>query len=78
MKSRIGEIITILNNAKRRGAILKGNSVLEKELKAIMDGVPTDCPPSNPGIFNQDGTEQTPPTPYEQEFKFKKNVACWN
>jgi len=38
IKSRIGDIVFALYIAKKRGAILKGNSKFEKELKAIIEG----------------------------------------
>lgn len=40
MKSRIGEIVYILHNAKSRGAQLKGNSKFEQELNSIINEPP--------------------------------------
>lgn len=37
IKSRIGELVWMISRAKSRGAILKGNSVFEKELNSIIN-----------------------------------------
>lgn len=61
MKSRIGELIFFLINARKRGAILKGNSAFEKELNTIINAPIVVCPKSNPVPFIK-------PTPYELEY----------
>ena len=59
---RIVEIVQTLSRAKARGAILKGRSVIEKELQAWIDEPPIQLTEKSLGIIGKI------PVPYEQEY----------
>lgn len=73
MKSEIGECVYVLHHKAwgrtRVGNRIRGRSWWEDKLKELLNS-PTVVIENNtePGIYNQDGTLQVPPVPFEQEY----------
>lgn len=80
MKSEIGECVSVLFY-KRWGKTLVGNKLRSKSwwenrLKELINA-PTVIIENNtsPGIYNQDGTLQEPPIPFEKEMGLPEDMT---
>ena len=73
--TRLLQLFEMARRAKRMGNRNFATSKLGQELEQEINT--TDLPEKqlNPGIYNPDGSPQTPPIPYENEFQFEKLYA---